>query len=458
MYANNTPTGSFTVAIYAHNTGSFGGNGIPTGSALVSSSNYDPSTIPDIFNKTDLWFPLIGWTPEPSTPYFLVLDGTNSITDASNVIQWVVDSGAPTSQPGHPGNTALRQVSGVWNASSTTPGFQADQVFSLYETSPDSTSYLDNFYPNDDIYVWNIGNGYVGSHIKPNSFKITIDGISNYIQDDGSSNLRLNGTGSIVGNVFYDHGIAVVKKGDILISTSDNLLRNPNFDDASVWSQGSGWSIGSGVATHTTTLAGDLSQVPTEALVPLQEYEVTYDIINRTVGGVFFKIGNPFTPTPNTGSGTANVSDGTYTETVIASTSGTTVGFRSTGSFEGDVDNVSLTTSVSSSNISEDGIAILSGSQVNTTFQSSVTIYEHNVTCVLTPMDCTTTVNPTAFQTSSQGTTYNNGILSGSGEVPYVKTVGLFNDYNELLAVAKVSAPITRQKHTDQTFLIKFDE
>jgi hypothetical protein len=53
--------------------------------------------------------------------------------------------------------------------------------------------------------------------------------------------------------------------------------------------------------------------------------------------------------------------------------------------------------------------------------------------------------------------TYNNYINSGSAE-PYITSIGLYNDQNELLATAKLSAPLTRMKYTDQTFVIKFDE
>ena len=52
---------------------------------------------------------------------------------------------------------------------------------------------------------------------------------------------------------------------------------------------------------------------------------------------------------------------------------------------------------------------------------------------------------------------YSNRIDSGSA-LPFISTIGLYNDFNELLVVGKLSKPITRMKYSDQTFVIKFDE
>jgi hypothetical protein len=52
---------------------------------------------------------------------------------------------------------------------------------------------------------------------------------------------------------------------------------------------------------------------------------------------------------------------------------------------------------------------------------------------------------------------FTTGSISGSAFSPYITTVGLYNDAQELLAVAKMSAPIPLSPNTDQTFLIKWD-
>jgi hypothetical protein len=40
---------------------------------------------------------------------------------------------------------------------------------------------------------------------------------------------------------------------------------------------------------------------------------------------------------------------------------------------------------------------------------------------------------------------------------PYVTTIGLYNDSNELMAVAKLSTPIQRIFNTQQIFIVRFD-
>ena len=182
------------------------------------------------------------------------------------------------------------------------------------------------YYPTSSMFVWNIGSGYYGDGIKPGSFKVEIDGLSDFLQDDQNNNIRLNRTGSVVGTVFYEHGIAVV--GD---------ARAP------------------------------------------------------------------------------------------------------------------------SGSINSSGISITTEDTVNTSFLSVCDIYEHTINCELNPVDYQWSMNPSTFDTGSGDISYNQLIQSGS-VTPYITTIGLYNDLNELLAVAKLSKPIVRNKWTDQTFVVKFDE
>ena len=194
----------------------------------------------------------------------------------------------------------------------------------------DSASFSDvyEFFPSGSVFVWNIGSNYVGEGIKQDTFKVELDGNTLNVQDDGNGKLKLNGTVSVVGNIFYHHGIATVQRN---MSASGHL-------------------------------------------------------------------------------------------------------------------------------ISGDGISISGSAGVTSSFQSTVNIYEHTIGCKIKPTEFNTTFNPTIFYTASSGTgSYNDQMLSGS-TLPYVTTIGLYNDINELLAVAKLSKPITRMKHTSQTFVVRFDE
>jgi len=185
-----------------------------------------------------------------------------------------------------------------------------------------------DFYPSHSMFVWNVGSLYFGERIEEGSFRIDIDGDSDYIQDDTQGNLKLNGSGATIGRIFYENGLACVQRD------------------------------------------------------------------SGTVGNF----------------------------------------------------------------ISGSGMGIQNGGVVTTTFNSTLTIYEHTVVCNIEPSEYNSTTNPTAFQTISGSTqTYNNYISSGSAN-PYITSIGLYNAQNELLATAKLSGPLTRTKYTDQTFIIKFDE
>ena len=219
----------------------------------------------------------------------------------------------------------------AWNAGSPGP------IVKFTFTGPGGNVY--DFYPSGSMFVWNIPSNYTGDGIKPDTFKIELDGNTINIQDDGNGKLRLNRTGSVVGNVFYNHGIAAVQRN--------------------------------------------------------------------------------------------------------------------------------ITASVSSL-ISKDGISIHSSSGalpagVTSSFQSMIDIYEHTINCRIEPSELNVTLNPTSYHIGPSGSeyagssSYSNHVISGSA-LPYVTTIGLYNNSNELLAVGKLSKPIVRTRYTDQTFVVKFDE
>ena len=48
-------------------------------------------------------------------------------------------------------------------------------------------------------------------------------------------------------------------------------------------------------------------------------------------------------------------------------------------------------------------------------------------------------------------------ITTGSLWKPYVTTIGLFNENNELLVVGKLGQPIRMSDETDTTFILRWD-
>jgi len=47
---------------------------------------------------------------------------------------------------------------------------------------------------------------------------------------------------------------------------------------------------------------------------------------------------------------------------------------------------------------------------------------------------------------------------TGSNFSPYATSIGLYNDANELLLVAKLGQPIPISDNTDTTFVIRYDQ
>lgn len=106
-------------------------------------------------------------------------------------------------------------------------------------------------------------------------------------------------------------------------------------------------------------------------------------------------------------------------------------------------------------------------------WQSSQPIFTHNYHCKVRESEFNYTYNQTALS-SSIGTVYdsNQEIYSTSGSInkgdrknnitgsafqPYITTVGLYNDANELIAVGKMSQPVPKSANTEMTIIVKID-
>jgi hypothetical protein len=115
-------------------------------------------------------------------------------------------------------------------------------------------------------------------------------------------------------------------------------------------------------------------------------------------------------------------------------------------------------------------------------FKNEHIIYENEVRCLVEESDFNLSYNPTLLTSGSQyivtsgsqasGSVYTltgsidstikdfatGSILpSGSYFTPYATTLGLYNDNDELLAIAKFGKPIMMSPDTDITFVVKYD-
>jgi hypothetical protein len=89
-------------------------------------------------------------------------------------------------------------------------------------------------------------------------------------------------------------------------------------------------------------------------------------------------------------------------------------------------------------------------------FKNEHILQENEVRCLVNESDFNLSYNPTIVTGS-----YIGGIVrdfaTGSDFNPYATQIGLYNDNNELLAVAKFSKPILISPDTDMTFVVKYD-
>lgn len=114
------------------------------------------------------------------------------------------------------------------------------------------------------------------------------------------------------------------------------VLTNGAFDTDTIWSKGTGWTIGSGMATHASGSGSDLSQ--SGSFVASGLYRVTFLITGMSAGTLTPKFTGGTTIT-----GTARSADGYHAEELTAHSGGGNNTFVLTASstFNANVDDVS---------------------------------------------------------------------------------------------------------------------
>lgn len=100
---------------------------------------------------------------------------------------------------------------------------------------------------------------------------------------------------------------------------------------------------------------------------------------------------------------------------------------------------------------------------VNISFSSSFSIYETQYKCTIRANEFNYSLNPSLLTSFGQ----NKILISGSNEYksfttgsdfsPYVSTIGLLNENQELLAIGKLAQPLPTSQTTDTTILINID-
>jgi len=151
---------------------------------------------------------------------------------------------------------------------------------------------------------------------------------------------------------------------------------------------------------------------------------------------------------------------------------GNLYGSSSAAGFEGNIGNIIYTHGLAVITTTGDSGVVVNKfntfTYVTCSFSSSMTIYESQYKCTLRESEFNYTLNPSAqvsgsvatisgsqFYQPFDGTPANN--VTGSYFAPYVTTVGLYDEMQNLLAVAKLAQPLMTSATTDTTILVNLD-
>lgn len=86
------------------------------------------------------------------------------------------------------------------------------------------------------------------------------------------------------------------------------------------------------------------------------------------------------------------------------------------------------------------------------------TIWETEVSCTVGPGEFTRSNNPSLQEYSPEQNQFVfKSFVTGSSFVPFVTTIGLYDDYHRLVAIGKLSTPIQMPNNVDTTFIVRFD-
>ena len=94
----------------------------------------------------------------------------------------------------------------------------------------------------------------------------------------------------------------------------------------------------------------------------------------------------------------------------------------------------------------------------NLDFRGSKEVVENLYICNLLDSEFNVTQNPTIIEPASSSLgTVSASFTEDENFNPYITTIGLYNDSNELLAIGKLAQPIQKPIDYDITFMIRFD-
>ncbi len=118
--------------------------------------------------------------------------------------------------------------------------------------------------------------------------------------------------------------------------TRSNIFSNPGFDTDTVWTKGTGWTIGSGTANKA---AGNNTLITQAASIAAgKKGRLSFDITAFSAGSCVPRVTNG----TNNYEGAARSAVGAYRDTIAAVVATTTAGIRGSATFVGSIDNLVL--------------------------------------------------------------------------------------------------------------------
>ena len=90
-------------------------------------------------------------------------------------------------------------------------------------------------------------------------------------------------------------------------------------------------------------------------------------------------------------------------------------------------------------------------------YNSTVTLYEHEYVCKLKEDEFNFTSNPTIRRNNDLNSPMPKEFVANPSFSPYMTTIGLYNQYGQLLAVGKLGTPIKKRDNVDLAIIVKFD-
>ena len=439
------------------------------------------------FNQSEYESDLIKTNlPDPRYPTFLDFYNVNPVTSfiTTNAGNYYNSSGTPTTnnvyyglagyfsqsyvRVDHRGYFSPRRkdnyaVSFWFKLDSLTPGHGANSyLITKRALRRDYALFNNNRRTRQSGNVWN-----ENSKIFPYDISVTSAGVLQARASDGINEVLLTKSGISTSAyyhcVFQKSGSAYQLWVDGTQQGSDvssNRLANiKNESDIFIGSLG---TKRNDQATPNKYMHGKIDEVqifntyltPEEIKVLADDSTLNNNLLNRHgVGKIFYKQGLVVISNPNPKYGAKYSTreleyDSYFPDIPFGSTL-----YNNGNTFNSDTDSSGLISTTSGTRLNTSG----SFSNITLRWNSTLTLYENEILCRIREDEFNFTMNPSIFQ-DLENTSLPEEFVYNDEFGPYITTIGLYNEYAELLAIGKLASPIKKRANVDLNIIVRFDQ